>query len=102
MVPLQELQQDFYERAYAAWWYSGKPPVNLSSYMRTRERNRLVGGHPESQHLVGLAADFTGPTQRFKQWAEYYGLVAVDEGSHLHLQRLPAVQARGLVFFIDV
>lgn len=33
-------------------------PIYITSGLRTKERNKQVGGVPNSLHLVGLAADF--------------------------------------------
>lgn len=65
--------------------------VRLTSWWRTPEHNRAVGGHPESQHLVGLAFDLVAPPlamHRIAQRARDVGLVAVNEGDHVHLQAL--------------
>ena len=65
--------------------------VTMTSWGRTRSHNAAVGGHPYSQHLVWTAADFAGPDQLLvKQRAPSFGLVAVDEGDHVHVQLWPA------------
>ena len=42
--------------------------ITINSGYRTAERNKLVGGKPESSHLKGLAADLKcdNSTDRFK------------------------------------
>lgn len=80
------------------------PSLRVSSWWRDVETNRRVGGHPESQHLLGLAIDVVGdPFERQLLLAQLgqFGLVGVDEGSHLHVQALPAGRARVLGFFSD-
>ena len=87
----QPLIFDFVSRASRAW--SAEPGVSLTSFYRDTESNRSVGGSPRSQHLVALAADFAGDRLKLRHLAEHaraLGLVAIDEGSHLHLQRFPA------------
>lgn len=72
--------------------------LRASSWWRDVETNRRVGGQPDSQHLLGLALDVTGPADvREGLGIELrgLGLIAIDEFSHLHVQLLPAGQARG-------
>lgn len=82
---------DFVNRASNAW--NATPGVSLTSFYRDPESNRRVGGHPRSQHLVALAADFTGDRAQLLHLAGHarsVGLVAVLESDHLHLQLFPA------------
>jgi len=45
---------------------------------------------PDSQHLLGLAADLvTDFPEAVAQRLDAVGLVAVDEGTHVHVQLLP-------------
>jgi len=63
--------------------------VRLASWYRDADRNEAVGGHPESQHLYALATDWSGNPQSLRQFelfAEATGMVAVNEGDHLHIQ----------------
>jgi hypothetical protein len=89
---------DFVQLVNAAWHYSGRPPVRLTSWWRTRSQNASVAGHPNSQHLTGLAIDLLPDDagQRFAQLARMVGLVVVDEGDHFHVQRYAAGASRGL------
>lgn len=82
-----------------AWDFSGRPAISVTSWFRSPEHNREVGGSPESQHLFGLAVDLIGaPTalERFGAAAAGQGLVPVhsrdrDTGQpYLHVQRFPA------------
>jgi hypothetical protein len=76
--------------------------LRASSWWRDVETNRRVGGHPDSQHLLGLALDVTGPPevlQDFLVASRLQGLVALDEGTHAHLQLFPAGTPRDAGLF---
>lgn len=64
-------------------------PGNWTSFWRSVSSNRSVGGHPWSQHLVGLAADHSPASRAFRYRARRAGLIAIDEGSHDHIQGWP-------------
>jgi hypothetical protein len=65
--------------------------LTVTSGFRSRARNAQAGGKPNSQHLVGLAFDFTGPdVEVLRARARAAGLVPIDEGDHLHIQAYPA------------
>ena len=76
-------------RAYCAWSRG-----SVTSWIRSPERNQKVGGHPDSSHLLGLAADVAYtpnprpalPTARKR--AHRLGLRLVREGDHDHLQAI--------------
>jgi len=89
----------------AAWWPSyrlfiGKVNSVLSeaggsptSWYRDAARNRSVGGSPTSQHLLGFAVDVvTSNPQRLIAAARAEGMVAIDEGDHIHIQAFRAGQ----------
>ena len=65
---------------------------SVTSWLRSPKRNQEVGGHPESYHLthVGQALDVVldhpADKQTFIAGALRYGLKAIDEGDHIHLQ----------------
>lgn len=63
-----------------------------TSWYRNPRENRDVGGHPESQHLVGLAIDLVAD-----RFAPGTGLTVLDEGDHFHVQYLPHGVAGPLV-----
>jgi len=79
------------------------PSARVTSWYRTPEHNADVGGAPRSQHLLGLGIDVVVPEAdraRALQVARFLGLVAIDEGNHIHIQRyeagtLPAFLFRG-------
>lgn len=86
MASLQGYQRDFRTRFNAAL---REVPGRVTSFFRSVERNRQVGGSGSSQHLYGLAADVVVPRgwrARAIQRARRAGLVVIDEGDHLHVQ----------------
>lgn len=104
MLAPYQLRLDFLYRVVDAWRAAGHPQVQISSYVRTPARNAAVGGSRFSQHLLGLAIDFVGNTSHpFPRELRRQGLVAVDEGDHLHVQYLRAgLAAEAGLFSIDV
>ena len=84
------------------WFYGGLAAamrhygLELTSLYRTPERNALVGGSPDSQHLVGLAADLVrqdgvvGALDGLRR----LGFQVVPYSDHLHVQALPAGELR--------
>ena len=69
--------------------------VRLTSWWRSAEDNRRVGGAPQSQHLLGLAFDIVVPggsaeRSRVIHSVTHAGLIGVDERSHVHVQAFPA------------
>lgn len=65
--------------------------AGVSSWYRSPERNRFVGGHPESQHQLGTAIDVVGVDRlAVKADLQRAGWVVVDYDSHVHAQAWPA------------
>jgi hypothetical protein len=78
----------------------GDPSLWPTSWFRTEAHNASVGGHRDSQHLLGFAIDVT--TERPDYVAEYceaLGLVPVVELDHVHIQIFPAGFLRSLGLF---
>lgn len=72
--------------------------VRLTSWYRNQDHNRSVGGHPDSQHLAGLAFDFvTDNPIGLEAALDRLGLVAVRERDHVHVQAYPAGAVTPLV-----
>jgi uncharacterized protein YcbK (DUF882 family) len=63
----------------------------ISSWYRSKKHNTAVGGHTDSQHLVGLAMDVVDfPSQedkdRFIRRCKRMGYGVIDETNHVHVQ----------------
>jgi len=77
--------------------------LSLTSWFRTPEVNRDVGGDPQSQHLFALGLDLGG-TERWLNYlatnAASFGLIASKSPTFVHLQAFPAGElARAGVIF---
>jgi len=71
--------------------------IRVTSWWRSSVDNRRVGGHPDSQHRLGLALDLIGEEEELLELlldVRQVGMVAVLEPTHLHIQLLPAGVAR--------
>ncbi len=78
--------------------------IRISSWWRDPVTNRRVGGHPQSQHLLGLAIDLVGEERELgeiiRQVREFsLGIEAIRQTSHVHIQWLPAGQAAATGLF---
>ena len=63
---------------------------SVTSWFRSKARNKDVGGNAESFHLSGLGADCVldsaDDKPAFMKRARRLGLDAIDEGDHIHLE----------------
>lgn len=72
------------------------PFLSETSGARTKSRNAVVGGKPDSKHVLGMAQDFGADGGDFRDsmlvarklgfWVEVHN---VGSGNHLHVQGLP-------------
>lgn len=67
------------------------PGVQVTSGLRTPERNAKVGGVANSYHLTDQARDILPPktpeqAQQVRQFAAQNGLEIIDEGDHWHME----------------
>lgn len=69
-----------------------------TSWYRSPERNREVGGARDSQHLFGLGVDLVGDLERIERDARAQGLIAKGFSRHVHIQGWPAGVARSSGF----
>jgi len=65
-------------------------PFSVTSWIRTPARNSAVGGHPDSFHMCALAVDValdnSQDVEKLKRRCSRFGLKALDEGDHIHIQ----------------
>lgn len=91
---------DVFTKAYAAVQFLCRlvslyelQPFSVSSWLRTPTHNAAVGGHPESLHLAGLAADLVpdnhGTIETLASHAKACGLHYEVADDHLHVQVFP-------------
>jgi uncharacterized protein YcbK (DUF882 family) len=70
----------------------------VTSWIRSRDRNAKVGGHPNSYHQCGLAVDVVIEDEdlksRFKRRMWKFGFGVLDEGDHVHVQAIPAGRSK--------
>jgi len=69
------------------------PDAVPTSWFRSEADNLRVGGAPFSQHLLAWAVDWDLPRDQHRDLvllAMQLGMVAVDEGDHVHVQMYPA------------
>lgn len=81
------------------------PSLVATSWYRDHAANVRAKGAPDSQHLLAIALDVDGDElelARFRRDAGVVGLVAVDSGSHTHVQLLPAGTARRIGLFDEL
>jgi len=83
----------------------------LSSWFRTPNNNRRVGGHPDSQHLVGIAFDVVPgkgisplAINEAAQIFRRFGFIVEPESDHIHVQTFaPGIlRPAGVLDFLQV
>lgn len=93
------------------WWvgavnraHSQSSPWFPTSWWRSRAKNLSVGGHPFSQHLLGLAFDLWEPETATRSAPDSpeaalrgQGFIVLRKAQHLHVQTWPAGSGRGLI-----
>lgn len=68
--------------------------VTVTSWWRGPSENLHAGGSPDSQHLIGLGIDLAPSSGQLVANLTNSGLIAIDEGDHVHVQAWPAGVAR--------
>ena len=66
------------------------PNAVLTSWCRSREYNRAVGGVEGSRHIFCMAVDMVVPeekTKRFVERAKSLGFKVLVEADHIHLEQ---------------
>lgn len=81
----------FFGAAHQAW---GQAPFTVTSWYRGSDRNQLVGGNSDSQHLAGLAIDVAPGTPAVEAALRGVGFRTVRYATHIHAQVLEAGVAR--------
>lgn len=74
--------------------------ARISSWWRSVAHNRSVGGHADSQHLLGWAVDVAPVSARVEQAIRSrarFRWVVVRESDHVHVQIFPAGVATDFV-----
>ena len=70
-------------------WLKMKWAFSVTSWGRTFARNKLVGGVPNSEHLlwnaIDVVLDDNSKNEQFEKDANICGLKALWEGDHYHL-----------------
>ena len=63
---------------------------SITSCYRTKERNKIVHGHPKSLHMQGLAIDIVPDdwenTEKITNAIKILGLHYLVEKTHIHIQ----------------
>lgn len=67
---------------YRLWL--GAQGFTITSWWRTPEHNRNVGGVPNSLHLIGWAWDVVPVTRENELRLASMGLTTINEGDHIH------------------
>jgi hypothetical protein len=84
--------------ASCRWLWRVYPGLSESSGRRTVDRNRNVGGHPASKHLLGMARDLVGTWEECKA-AEPSAIklgLGTKISAHPHYAHLAILHVQGL------
>lgn len=86
-VPLTLMQARFVRVLYTI---ARRRQASVTSFIRTARHNKIVGGLRRSYHLDGLAADLVpdepSDASAIVTDAHTYGLDAVNEHTHVHIE----------------
>lgn len=86
---------DFWDAFFrAVWWAYRREEFQVTSWWRSPAENMRVGGHPDSQHLVGAAIDAVPASAQVARVLDAAGFAVVREATHVHAQAWPAGAAR--------
>ena len=105
VVPPDELLRDFdpiyrYFLHRLEFLQQSDQSLGFTSWYRTPERNRAVGGNSDSQHLFGFAVDLVSSrAEDVARLAQEIGLRPVLEFDHVHIQLFEPGLLRSLGFF---
>lgn len=88
--PVMTAATDLASFAYTLYALCKLHSGSVTSWIRSKEHNRKIGGDPRTFHLSGMAADVVldspSGNSSFIRDARLLGLQAIDEGDHIHVE----------------